>query len=330
MADNSDTDTLELTSEWRAPSRSSRRILRSRAVLHRPQDSRLVKYGALLATVGGGLGYFIGVRSLSGFAKELGISTSDLGIDFRDYVLFAMLSSLAIIAGVVAFYLGRLLDRGFVKSWQGDRRRKNMWRTAIAGFIAVVTLWLANDIRPDFSGSGFYEISVIFPGAFFGFLAAAYVSAGTAWVEELDARAKDRANRSWTSPTPPPPVADWWAFVVGGSVLVVLFLLISMMEDLILPLEYGLSDWPVDYANALLEWSNGESADAPVPPETLDLILTPVVVAFELDGQMQCGIRVSKNVILQEGDTIIVAEPDAFRVRGCSSDGQDFILRPGG
>jgi hypothetical protein len=349
MANNSDAETLELTlrtarstSGNRASTSGNRASelpgVKSQAVLRKSKDGGIAKHGALLVTLGGGIGYFVGVRSLSGFATELGISISDLGIDFRDYVLFALLSSLAIVAGLGGFYAGRWIINALVQAIdpaakEGGpdvKRERNKWRPAIAaglvGFLWIITR--PNDLEPDFSGSGLYWISVITTGFFAGFLIAALFSAWSALGEELDARGEDNRNRVARS-LPPKSRMDWWVGVVTLGVLCLYPVSLFVVSDLASPLSYGLFDWPTDYAHELRDWSHGDSSYAPTEPDTLGVIMKPILVAFELDGRPQCGIRVSKNVVLQDGETIIIPEPESFRVGACSSDGEDFVLRPG-
>jgi hypothetical protein len=329
MANNSDSDTLELTLR-RGIRRDRRRPsgltgVKSRAVLRTPKDGRLAKHGALFVTLGGGIGYYIGVRNLSGFANELGISTSDLGVDFRDYILFAVWSSLAIIAGAIAFYLSRYVFDLPVKG--GVRRERNKWRPLLVA-LAVGYLWLLTQgvelnfsnagLELDFSNTGLYEMSVIMFGIYVGALCAGIYTALEALDEEVKARQADRQ-----------PIVDWWVVLVGlGFTASALFFGTNALEDLISLVRYSWSDWPVEYAQGLRKWSEGNSPRAPDEPDTLDLILTPTLVGFEMDGTTQCGIRVSQNVVLQDGETMIISEPNAFRVGACSSDGQDFVPRP--
>lgn len=290
----------------------------------------MLQHAGLMLTIGSGLAYLIGVRSVSGVARELGVTPSDMGIEFRDYAVLAIVPAIAFIAGLLSVYvIGRFLSPLLIAL------RPSPWpvRIGLAYCAGSLVMFLLAVVIGDHTSSD-YQFDLVYQTAALCMIPSSgyfAVREGLArWQHKLMSR---RASSKELNQEPTPSWADQMTasdHLISSAPWFVGFMLSLIVLYPTATLVWGtLTTWPEDWAVELESWSaGGSTSDVPDAPLALDLVFTPTVVEFELDGERLCGVRISDRVLLHEGKTLMLEAPGTQVVGTCWSVNDEWVPSP--
>jgi hypothetical protein len=254
-------------------------------------------FGALALSTVTAVAYLEGLATLAFFAGGLGVSPSDLGLDFRDYVVMAGINVAVwgITFGLVL--LIRKVEVRVLPNATGWRRLLRFVVTLPFGMAAFVLVIIMGGLTA--TASGLWPVVVVgslFIGATdpYPAISAKPSAAPPAWT-------RTRTGRIITDAR----------FLPGCLVLIV-----STTAALV-----GANQW----ANDLKSVAN--TGDRPGRgPMALALVVNPERgVVRNGDGEEACVVRVTDSVFVG-GETVIVTEVDSFAVRACVPDDRPFDL----
>jgi hypothetical protein len=250
-------------------------------------------YGALVISVGTGFAYLVGYSTLSVFASGLGVSSSDLGLDFRDYIVIAGLN---IVVWAMAF--GVVL---VIRKIEGRILPQATGLLRLVRF--VVTL--------PFGVAAFTLIAVMAGLTAEGSLIA--LVAGSLFVGATDPHPAIGA-RPATSPPAWTQNVVWRLMGNTRTLTACVALLASVTAGFA-----GAVAW-ADHLQRAAETGERPSRG----PIAIALVINPERGIVKANGQTACVLRVTDSVLLSREATAVVSDVEAFSTSRCDLDRSAF------
>jgi hypothetical protein len=253
-------------------------------------DERVATYTTVALTAVTGLAYVFGVWSVARFSEGIGVSPSDLGFEFRDYLLLAFLVLVPAVVGMLIAIAGMVL---------AVRVKDNRWRLAAAA--GWVFIGLGSGVAAYFLSLDDYQSAIVFAVTI-----GAFVAGG-----EL----------AFIDPSSSPSTSgNAITLVVIGvfSSLLIAYMVLSGTG-------YKLTVYGFD----LQEWSTGElEADSSSPPMGLRLLVNPKMGIATVGNRSECVMRIRANVVSGASGAVVLKELDQFTPTNCELAQDPFHTSP--
>ena len=252
--------------------------------------STLVGNTSVILTIVSGIAYILGVQSVANFAEQMGASPSDLGVEFRDYVVMALFPLVPPLTLAGSFLAGYQLLASF-------RPRPTLQQITLPLMGLIGLLMIFRGALATYADNSRY--TVISWSVFTFSVGAGLTFASIAQTMEMTLEhAGARVHKSGTR-----IVRLAFASAIGLSAVVTVVPFVATA--------------PRQWADDLRLWANGRRTHKPEGPLGLESIFEPALAQVELDGQSLCVVRVGGRVLLFEDTTIIADEPATAVVGAC-------------